>query len=431
MKTFITVCSLFLFNFSFAQNNYPKDSCAAADEHYYKKRYKETIVAATSCINSETNNDKLILSYSFRSSAYEQLKEYDKALLDINKVVSMSPTIGNIRSRAALYATMGKFDLALQDHDKAISISPDSDMEYYFKGKCLVKAQRYDDATSVLQTALKINPKNSYITTELGKIALINNDYTKAKEYFDRAYKDNYGAHEPFYYQGVLSMHDGDFRKAISYFNDAFKYDWTDGNTLIQRAIAYAWLYKPDSAKTDLEKAKNLKHESQLLTNATIILRSQEIPEINPEIIQSNNKEFLILYQRSHQLKKEKRLKEAFKQISAAIKLEPKNSYVYSLSSEITLSIFQMNHQATMAESDNFDFEKNDDWWLAMDDAKTAIQLNPDNFAAYYLRANMYLDLKKYKLAQSDLEKCLKLINANPYYESGIKKMIGEIKAKK
>ena len=35
------------------------------------------------------------------------------------------------------------------------------------------------------------------------------------------------------------------------------------------------------------------------------------------------------------------------------------------------------------------------DWWLALDDAKIAIQLNPDNFAAYYLRANMYLDKKK------------------------------------
>ena len=101
------------------------------------------------------------------------------------------------------------------------------------------------------------------------------------------------------------------------------------------------------------------------------------------------------------------------------------------MSSEITLSIFQTSNQKAIAESDNFDFEKNDDWWLALDDAKIAIQLNPDNFAAYYLRANMYLDIKKYKAVQSDLEKCLKLINANPYYEPDIKKMIENIKTKK
>lgn len=431
MKTLTTAYCLLLFSFLFAQNNYPKDSCAAADEHYYKKRYKECIVAATTCINSETNKDKLVLAYSFRSNAYEKIKDYNKALQDINKVIDLSPTVGNIGVRAALYTTLEKYDLALQDYDKKISMSPDSEMEYYFKGVCLVKAKRYDDAISVLQTALKINPKNTYITTELGKIAFINNDYTKAKEYLDKAIKDNFGIYEPFYYQGLLSMHDGDFRKAIAYFDDAFKYDWTEGNILIQRAIAYAWLHKIDSAKTDLEKAKKMKYEGQLLTNATIIIRSQEIPEINPETIQSNNKEILSLYQRAHQLKKEKRLNEAFKQISAAIKLEPKNSYVYSLSSEITLSIFQTSNQKAIAESDNFDFEKNDDWWLALDDAKIAIQLNPDNFAAYYLRANMYLDIKKYKAVQSDLEKCLKLINANPYYEPDIKKMIENIKTKK
>lgn len=405
-----------------------KDSCSAATEHYLKGKYKETIIAASVCINTEKDNNRLLLAYAFRSDAYERNKQYELALADMTKVIALSPESGNFCSRAAVYQKMKKYDLAVKDYDVAIQKLPENYVNYYFKGRCLLAAKKYAAASEALQICLDKQPQYAQASALLSAIALEQNDIKTAHEHIKTALKNNKGAYEPNYYAALLEMKDGKYREALQQLNEAEKNDWTKPEIFIKKAESYAWLNRTDSARLNLEKVKKMDYDVQEWTKVITIIRSQEIPEINPEQINSNKQEVNDLYKQALQQKKEKKLTAAFKIISSAIKLAPDNADLYSLSAEILLKLFLSENQEAVSNPSTFDFKKNDDWYLLMDDLKTAVQLKPSNFAAYYLRANAFLIQQENKKAGADLKKALEFISQNPRYEAEIRQMIEKAK---
>ncbi|MCC6583675.1 MAG: tetratricopeptide repeat protein [Chitinophagales bacterium] len=405
-----------------------KDSCSAATEHYMKGKYKETIIASTVCINSEKDNNRLLLAYAFRSDAYERNKQYELALADVTKVIALSPESGNFCSRAAIYQKMKKYDFALKDYDAAIQKLPDNYVNYYFKGRCLLAAKKYAEASSVLYTCLNMQPQYAQASALLAAIALEQNDLKTSQEHIKTALKNNNGAYEPNYYAGLLEMKLGNFRAALQQLNEAEKNDWTKPEVFFKKATCYAWLNRTDSARLNLEKVKKMDYDIQEWTNVFTIIRSQEIPEINRELINSNKQEVNELYRQAMQQKNEKKLRTAFKTISNAIKLAPNNADLYSLSAEILLALFISENPDAVSQPSLFDFDKSDDWYLLMDDLKTSIKLKPSNFAAYYLRANAFLIKQENKKARGDLEKVLEFISQNPKYETEIKQLMEKAK---
>jgi tetratricopeptide (TPR) repeat protein len=414
-----------------AKNNTTKDSCQAATDYYLNSKYKEAIAAATVCINTETDTKKLMLAYAFRSDAYERNKQYEQALSDVNQVIRLSPESGNYCSRAAIYKKLKKFDLAVYDYDTAIQKLPGNSVNYYFKGKCLFAAKRFEEAITTLNTCLKMQPNYANASAILAAIAIEQNNFTAAKANLDIALKNNSGSYEPPYYAGILAMKQNQFKTAVHYLNEAEKQDWLRPEGYIKKAECYAWLYQLDSARINIDKAKKTGGDISEITKVLTIIRSQEIPEINVEKIITNQTQVSALYEKAFQQKKEKKFSAAFKTISAAIKLEPTNSDLYSLSAEILLLLFEMENPDAVSNPATFDFNKNDDWFLLMDDLGTAIKLKPTNFAAYYLRANAFFIKQENKKAIVDFEKALQFIAQNPTYETEIKQLIKKAKENK
>ena len=414
-----------------AKNNTPKDSCQAATDYYLNSKYKEAITAATVCIHTETDSKKLMLAYAFRSDAYERNKQYELALNDVNQVLKLSPESGNYCSRAAIYQKLKKYNLAVNDYDAAIQKLPNNYVTYYFKGKCLVAAKRLEEAVTTLNTCLKMQPDYANASAVLAAIAMEQNDFKTAKTNIDIALKNNTGSYEPPYFAGVLEMKRNQYRAALQQFSEAEKQDWTKPEIYIKKAECYAWLDQLDSARINVEKAKKFDGDIQEITKVLTIIRSQEIPEINVKKIIGENTEVSGLYEKALQQKKEKKFTEAFKTISSAIKLKPTCSDLFSLSAEILLLLFEMENPNAVSNPATFDFNKNDDWFLLMDDLGTAIKLKSTNFAAYYLRGNAFLMKQENKKAIADFEKALQFISQNPYYETEIKQLIMNAKENK
>jgi len=78
---------------------------------------------------------------------------------------------------------MGKYDLALADAEKCISMKPEFAKGYHRKGLALIKQEKFDEATEVLNKGSSIDPNNQQIKDSLKEIkeakANLNNPFAK------------------------------------------------------------------------------------------------------------------------------------------------------------------------------------------------------------------------------------------------------------
>jgi len=134
------------------------------------------------CNNAISNGDlsrrDLAATYSNRGIIHLRNGNIDKALRDQNRAVRIipgQPQFHVIRGNALYYAH--EYESALEEYD--IVIASDSDrltdttynISLYNKALTLLKLQRFSDARSTLELALKSNPESRKIKDKLADIA--------------------------------------------------------------------------------------------------------------------------------------------------------------------------------------------------------------------------------------------------------------------
>jgi tetratricopeptide (TPR) repeat protein len=107
----------------------------------------------------EMEPGKTYFSYNNRGIAYSDIGQYDRALEDYNKVISMNPDYSSVyNNRGVVYSRQGLYDMAIEDFSRSIVLTPNFSDAYNNRGVAFDKAGRFDKAIEDFQKAIVLNP---------------------------------------------------------------------------------------------------------------------------------------------------------------------------------------------------------------------------------------------------------------------------------
>jgi tetratricopeptide (TPR) repeat protein len=113
---------------------------------------------------------KLTIAYIARGNKYMNLRKYDRAIIEYDKAVAVSPEyMWGLMSRGDAYITKGDYDRAIKDFDKVISLEKDDfDSEmlvhgaYEKRGVALLKMGKYARAIANFDKAIALEPLHNF-----------------------------------------------------------------------------------------------------------------------------------------------------------------------------------------------------------------------------------------------------------------------------
>ena len=183
--------------------------------------YNAALSDYNKAISLNPNNN---VAYNNRSVVYNNMQKYLEAVADCNKALKIDPSHAEAYiNRGVSYMKLGNYTAAMQDFNKSISLT-ESAVSYANRGLAYCMSMNFEEGIKDLTKAIEIDPNyaNSYIS--LGGIYLFREQYSLALKYLDKGIKLN-----PDFATGYMF-----------------------------RAQVYKELGKDDLAKKDSEKAASL-----------------------------------------------------------------------------------------------------------------------------------------------------------------------------
>ena len=138
--------------------------------------------------DSHTSKSNLEAALVSRGLAFNQKKDWDKALADLSKTVELDPKDANaFIDRGVVYEHRGDGELAIKDYTKAIALNPKGPDAHFDRGNLYYDGDDFDNSLKDYQMAIKLNPKHAAailgrgLTYEqLGKPDKAETDFKKA-----------------------------------------------------------------------------------------------------------------------------------------------------------------------------------------------------------------------------------------------------------
>jgi protein O-mannosyl-transferase len=182
-------------------------------------------------------------AYHFRSFAFRENGQLDKAMADYNKAIALNPSHWpSYVKRANMFEGMELFDKAVADYNKAIALNPSDSGMYYNRGMLFEKIGQREKAIADYEKAIALNPL----------------DY------------------QAYYNRGVLSLNGGSRDEALSFFNRSIAANPSCDKAYASRGALYSFLGQADRALEDLNNAILLNQKNAMAYNerGNIYLRS-------------------------------------------------------------------------------------------------------------------------------------------------------------
>lgn len=224
--------------------------------HDQNGQFKESVDDCTRAIALNSQSAKAW--YQLACARYHQkmLKEAKDA---VDKALALSPKYpAALCERAWIVKEMGDKESAYADFAKAIQIDKNNSIAYYSRGFMLREDKQYEKSISDLSKAIELDPLNAVNFCARGCTKVRCRKYKEAVEDCTQSIKLDPERSHPFLSRGqaylALEKYDWavkDLSKAIE------RYDYVEGYR--DRAAAYFKLNKPELARRDLEKVKQLK----------------------------------------------------------------------------------------------------------------------------------------------------------------------------
>jgi tetratricopeptide (TPR) repeat protein len=318
-------------------------------------------------------------AYIFRSVAYRNIKNYPKAIEDLNKVIE----IDSIEHKKLAYNLRGevllefkRYPEAMKSFDEAIKLYPDESSVFHWRGEAYLKIGKYHKAIEDFNKAIELNAGGGTYRSR-GKAYSNLKNYQKAIQDFSKAMELNPNIKEYHMWRGNAYLKLNQYSDAINDFTMAIELDPKASVAYFNRFVASFilnqsdtnWLYYDFSQSISLDniKIKNTIHDM-----------------INKEPDNPYNYYFLGML-----LGFEKNHEKAIKYFNIAINLNPRNFRFYYDKG------YSFYAQGKLAE--------------AIRDFNISIELEQNYALSFYGRGNVYLDLKKFDNAIKDYSRAIEL----------------------
>jgi len=150
---------------------------------------KERIELITQAIN--LNNTKVEF-FIARANAFEETKDYNSAIKDLNHVLSIDENnIDAIDKIAQVFMNSGDYAQAIVYADKLIELTPLKSNGYFVKAYSYCEMNANKEALQYYDKALEVDPNNSRIYNNLGNLYKVQGDYEMAAEYIYKSLELN------------------------------------------------------------------------------------------------------------------------------------------------------------------------------------------------------------------------------------------------
>lgn len=138
-------------------------------------------------------NDATSLTYYYKASVHEILKEHNEAIRSLSDCVDIDPDFALARTDlAGHYVAIGDYQTAIDHCNYCLQSIPAMEQALYWKAKALYELKRYAEAMKILEIY------NDYADTFAvrlaalaGDVQLAMGDEAKAKDYYQKGYKEN------------------------------------------------------------------------------------------------------------------------------------------------------------------------------------------------------------------------------------------------
>jgi tetratricopeptide (TPR) repeat protein len=108
------------------------------------------------------NRQLLVGAYSRRAAIYAQKHDYDHAVDDLAKAISLDPKDAFLyRQRASVYSAQKDFKRAKADCDKLVELTPSQADSYEYRGGLSLDAADYEHALEDFNEAIRLNPQDA------------------------------------------------------------------------------------------------------------------------------------------------------------------------------------------------------------------------------------------------------------------------------
>lgn len=242
-----------------------------------------TAIFTLTCLSCGSTSNQTE-SYNNSGLVYAEKGQYDLAIADYSKAISMDPTYAiAYNNRGAAYFEKGQYDLAMRDVNKAIELNPKYAEAYHNRGYIYDNKGQYDLAIADYSKAIEWDPKyidayknRSFAFYNKGQYDLAIADCNKAIE-LDPKYAIAY------HYRSFVYISKGQYDMAIADCNKAIELDPKLDVAYYNRGIAYLSKGQYDLAKSDFEKVTRISTDNDLINVAKNKIRS--IPNRNMDAI--------------------------------------------------------------------------------------------------------------------------------------------------
>jgi tetratricopeptide (TPR) repeat protein len=148
------------------------------DAYYNLKQYDKAIEDYNKIIELDPEN---VIAYGRRGDAYGRLKQYESAIMNYAKAIDLdseyAPAYNN---RANILFTTSQYEKAIEDYSKTIELDPGNDTVYSNRGLAYSGLEQYEKASADYNKAIELAPENAYHYVYLSKIDIFTGNYDSA-----------------------------------------------------------------------------------------------------------------------------------------------------------------------------------------------------------------------------------------------------------
>jgi tetratricopeptide (TPR) repeat protein len=199
------------------------------------------------------------LAYYNRGNAWCQKREYDKALEDSNQAITVDPNYAPAYYlRGNLWSGKDDSDKAIADYSQAIALDPNYASAYYVRGNLWFGKGEYGKAIADDNRALQLEPNNADAYYARGVAWYRKGEYIKAIADCSRVLRLDPNHANAYYIRGVAWNDKGLYDKAIAQFNEALRLDPHHASAYGSRGRAWNSKGEFDKAIADCNEALRL-----------------------------------------------------------------------------------------------------------------------------------------------------------------------------
>lgn len=215
-----------------------KDLLNLGNRHLETGRYERAIqnYSKVSEVLMETDNPNLVTAYFNRGLAYHLNGDYDKAIEDFDRVITMNPEDDKaFYYRGNAHALQRSADKALEDYSRAIRLNPDDARLYYYRGLAYQEnPATLDLAVDDFKRAIALDPSDAKTHCFLGIVYYKQQQYRTAAKYFGMAIDIDPLYGEAYTGRGQAYLRAGHMDKALEDFRRACEKGERTGCTMIE-----------------------------------------------------------------------------------------------------------------------------------------------------------------------------------------------------